>query len=439
MENNRATRKKKRKILVVIAALCLFLLIAVSAIAVGTGYYFHYFSFGFRESHDDLMTADAPLTEDDFLSVSDGKIVNRRGETVILEGVNLGGWLLQEYWMCPVKGSEEISQWTNLETLNVLEERFGEEKAQALIQEYEDQWITEWDIRNIVSMGCNVVRVPFWYRNFMTNPEGDWIQEDPDHNPGFQRLDWLIEQAEKYGLYVILDMHGCPGGQSKDHCAGSARRSELFTNPAYQDAMEKLWISIASRYKDSPAVAAYDIMNEPQIENDTADTAQDPRNLLYDRMLKAIRQVDGSHMIILEGIWSLSELPHPDEMGWTNVVYEVHAYGITDPEAECQKYTEYSQQYKVPVYVGEFSDMRLMVSCRRAGIHYTSWTYKGDRYMDDSWFMYYGDRLLSADLYRDPYWLIKLKWGQCLSTQYFNENNEILKLWNKSLSHDPIL
>ena len=81
-------------------------------------------------------------------------------------------------------------------------------------------------------------------------------------NPGFQRLDWVIHMAEKYGLYVILDMHGCPGGQSKDHCAGFARQSELFANTKYQDAMEKLWTAIAARYKDSPAVAAYDIMNE---------------------------------------------------------------------------------------------------------------------------------------------------------------------------------
>ena len=130
---------------------------------------------------------------------------------------------MQEYWMCPVQGSEEIPQWTNLETLNVLEERFGAEKAQYLIKTYEDHWITQWDIQNIAGLGCNVIRVPFWYGNFMSSPEGKWLNEDPEKNPGFQRLDWVIHMAEKYGLYVILDMHGCPGGQSKDHCPGFAR------------------------------------------------------------------------------------------------------------------------------------------------------------------------------------------------------------------------
>lgn len=431
MAKGKKINKNKRKGSHIVVAVIATLLSVCVVVGIGGAYYYHYFSFTSEKGMISTETENKSLTQEDYLSVSGNKIVNRRGETVTLEGVNLGGWLLQEYWMCPVKGSKEIPKWTYLETISVLKERFGAEKTQTLIKTYEDHWITQWDIQNIAGLGCNVIRVPFWYGNFMSSPDGDWFNEDPERNPGFQRLDWVIQQAEKYGLYVILDMHGCPGGQSKDHCAGFARQSELFTNTVYQASMKKLWTAIAERYKNSPAVAAYDIMNEPQVDLEYNQVTDDPRNILYDCMIKAIRNVDPEHIIMVEGIWNLSVLPDPQIMGWKNVVYEVHPYGITDTDKECQKYIQYSQKYRVPVYIGEFSDMKMMESCRKYGIHYTSWTYKGNHYMEETWFMYYAERMLSVNVYSDPYWLIKLKWGNCLSTQYFIDNDKVLGLWRE--------
>ncbi|MCI8902272.1 MAG: hypothetical protein HFH76_16985 [Lachnospiraceae bacterium] len=41
-----------------------------------------------------------------------------------------------------------------------------------------------------------------WYRNFMKDEQGTWITEDLDENPGIRRLDWVIQTAEKYDMYV---------------------------------------------------------------------------------------------------------------------------------------------------------------------------------------------------------------------------------------------
>ena len=57
------------------------------------------------------------IGENDFLHVESGNLVNEKGETVLLQGVNLGGWLIQESWMCPVSG--ENRKWANLDTLTV--------------------------------------------------------------------------------------------------------------------------------------------------------------------------------------------------------------------------------------------------------------------------------------------------------------------------------
>ena len=71
-----------------------------------------------------LEVSNAPLTDCSFLTASGADIVDRDGNTVLLCGVNLGGWLLQEYWMCPVNGDPAIEKWTEPQTSEVLEQRF---------------------------------------------------------------------------------------------------------------------------------------------------------------------------------------------------------------------------------------------------------------------------------------------------------------------------
>lgn len=402
--------KKKYKIII----LCIIILcVIIGSIA----------AFVWTQSPD--RGVENPLTQEDYLETRDRSIVNQNGEEVLLKGTNLGGWLLQEYWMCPVTGDGNIEQWSNAETLQVLEERFGKEQAQELIDEYQDNWITEQDIKNIAQTGCNVIRVPFWYRNFMKDANGTWLTEQIEDNPGIQRLDWVIEMAQKYGIYVILDMHGCPGGQSYNHSTGSARTCELFENEQYQDVMEELWVMLADRYKDHPAVAAYDIMNEAQ--EYSGDVYSDPRNQIYDRMIKAIREVDHNHIITVEGIWGLNVLPDPNDIGWENVIYQVHYYNVTDENSAeyfCNRLDEYREEYNIPVYLGEFSYMGFIDVCEEQNIHYTTWTYKGSVEMDGNWFMYY-QYLEPADVYHDSYDQIKEKWGERIHTENFIEDIEI--------------
>ena len=63
---------------------------------------------------------------------------------------------------------------------------------------YYNNFIMESDIKNIAEKGANAIRIPFWYRNFMLNPDGDWIKDNLDENPGFKILDWAIKTAGKY-------------------------------------------------------------------------------------------------------------------------------------------------------------------------------------------------------------------------------------------------
>lgn len=377
------------------------------------------------------------LKEEDFLKVNDGKLVNRVNEKIVLRGVNLGGWLIQESWMCPVTGEDR--KWANLDTLDALEKRFTTKEIQELFDTYQDNWITEWDIKNISEKGMNAVRVPFWYRNFMLDEDGTWIDEDMNNNPGFKRLDWVIETAGKYGMYVILDMHGCPGGQSMDHCSGTLGRNELYTNETHQQTMQTLWEAIAGRYKDNPVIAAYDIMNEPQNNSGyEGENSYDPwqeeswemTNAVYDRMIKAIRKIDPDHVITIEGIWRVSNLPDPKEMGWDNMMYQTHLYDDDIGFRQwSQAMADTSSKYGVAGYIGEFQNLNGLAMCNERGISWTTWSYKGTA--DVGTFFWYSKYMDKADPVNDSFEEIKNKWGSVLRTENFNEKKVVTNAVSK--------
>lgn len=371
-------------------------------------------------SLDSSVSADvADIKAPDVIRVnSEGYLSKNDGSVIQLRGVNFGGWLLQETWMCPVlafngditvkNGTE--NGWANLDTLNEMEKRFGKEETARLIKSYQDNYITEWDFENVKNMGFNCIRIPFWYRNFMSDEEGTYITEDDDINPGFQKLDWSCDMAEKYGLYLIFDMHGCPGGQNGDHSSGKTGRNYLYKETRYQDIMEELWVKIADRYKSRACIAAYDIMNEPFNNADAAHNVQSKyaadvwdngdinklRVNVYDRMIKAIRRADPYHVITVEGIWRLHLLPKPSEYSWTNVMYQLHSYDSDDETtaALVTSLDNYRKWYKTAGLMGEFNpsvyNNKAVKQMNEKGISYTMWNYKTAMLLNDSkWGLYH--------------------------------------------------
>ena len=299
------------------------------------------------------------------LSVNDkGYVVDENGKKEILNGVNIGNWLLWETWMGFVP--EYTHDWAHYDTLEVLTERFGTEKTAEIEKVFMDNFITENDIAQIEKLGFNCVRVPFWYRNFM-NEDGTWLTSNHNENPGFKRIDWLIETCEKYGIYIILDMHGAPGGQSKNHSTGKAGRNELYEVESKMNTCVELWTTIAERYKDNKIIAVYDLLNEPQNNGGYSgdysweagsQEAAAQTNKAYDILYKAIREVDNNHIFSFEGIWSTDVLPNPEECGYENVMYQLHIYDTSTDMIlyRVNELRKIRREWGVAVYNGEYNN-----------------------------------------------------------------------------------
>ncbi len=299
-----------------------------------------------------LFVACGPGTEDpnyeppSFLRADGIRIVDGDGNPVGLYGTNLGGWLVQEEWLCPTEVEGDIAQ---IDIMLTLYNRFGQEKAEELIAVHESNWVTEQDFAAIKEIGLNCVRIPFTYMNLMNVLTYDqatetWVTTDYKdlafRDDAFERLDWALEMCDKYDLYAILDLHGAVGSQSgQDHTGDiSEKVGRLWRDDEIGEACrqktKELWVEIAKRYQNNDCVAAYDLMNEPGIAtidgsgNKSQTTADKDKKVwnYFDELIKAIREVDKNHMISVESCWESFALPSLDEYGWENMLYQYHHY-----------------------------------------------------------------------------------------------------------------
>ena len=291
-----------------------------------------------------------PLTTNaaGFLHTSAQNIVDEKGNKVLLRGVGLGNWMLPEGYMWKFGGQGDRPRKIE----KIVADLAGPEYAKHFWTEYRNNYITEADIKRIAELGYNSVRPALDARMFLT--EGDhpvYLDE------GFKVLDNLVKWSKKYGVYVIIDMHAAPGGQTGQNIDDSVNdQPELFMDKKYQDRLSDLWVKIARRYKNEPTVAGYDLLNEPLPER-TGAAAKYKSQLepIYKQLTAAIRKVDKKHMIIVEGAnwandWSVFSSPFDG-----NMVYQFHYYCWDRPSAlkSIQQYLNYRKRFNAPVWVGE--------------------------------------------------------------------------------------
>ncbi len=343
------------------------------------------------------------------LSVRDNQIVDSQGHPVSLRGVCLGGWMNLENFINGYPGSEYGLRAVMAETL-------GPNKSQFFFDRLLDHFITEADIAFIKRQGATALRIPLNYRHFEADSQPFRYLSN-----GFARLDRVLDWCGQQGLYAILDMHAAPGWQNPDwHSDNANRNALLWEHPHFQDRLVELWRAIADRYCDNPAVAGYDLMNEPVTAAPRgvfSEVTYKPDwlviNKLYRRLVEAIRACDPDHIIFLEGDFFSNRFNGLEAPFAANLVYSSHNYslgcfgpgpypgeirgewwdsGRQQKSFNDQEGTIFTRQHGVPLLVGEFGavydvtiqeipdrlralDDQLAIF-NHANTHWTIWTYK---------------------------------------------------------------
>ncbi len=241
-----------------------------------------------------------------FLKVCGTKIMDGK-RPVRLHGVNLGGWLMPEGYIvhAPNRGVRYFREG--------FARAMGEKSLNDLQRAFRDNFIRETDLDGIKRLGFNCIRLPFHYSLIEKRPFQYSVE-------GVLYLDRLIRWVRARGMYVILDMHAVPGAQNQDWHSDSDGRALFWSSPLFQKRAIALWEYLADRYKDEPAVAGFDLLNEAVLDDAGI------LNKYYQALIKAIRASDKQHIIFVEGNRWAQDIACLDDFKDDNLALSIHFY-----------------------------------------------------------------------------------------------------------------
>jgi len=325
-----------------------------------------------------------PTPLSDFLHIENGKVTGKSGSEILLRGICL----------------DPFPFWSFKETPN---HPYGLERINQFNSALYTHYLTEADIQEIKKMGVNVVRKQVSFYALETAPY--------QYNEGvLQQIDHLIEIAYPKGIYIIPALtDAAQNSAQQDNKRHHNGVSHLWVDNEWRQRVISAWEYIARRYANNPAIAGYDIINEP--------TAPTHESLLsfYSDVIAAIRRVGDEHIIILEKqhFENTSTILFGGQYEDENIMLSFHHYEDLNVEKEeCDPNAVYLTKQELltqldeflsqdeianrPIFAGEFGAVSLPCAGAKAlqwtrdildvmnehRIHYTYFSYKhiwGDR------------------------------------------------------------
>ncbi len=314
------------------------------------------------------LTAAAPAqTPQGFAHISGRQILDPAGKPLHMRGTSIGNWLVTEGYMFGLEGGPQSK--SEIEAL--VAELLGPEHSTEFWQQYRERWFTAADIHLLHQTGSNTLRIPLHYSLFET-----------DDAVGFRLVDQVVGWCHAEGIYVILDLHAAPGGQTGANIDDSSGYPWLYRSPQEQAHLVAIWQRLARHYKNDRTVIGYDLLNEPIPSFPKLQVYNADLEPIYRKLTAAIRPIDPNHILFLGGAQWDSNFAVFGPPFDSNTAYTFHTYWTTPVQATIQKYVDFSTRYNVPLWLGEsgentdewITSFRTLLETNDIG--WTFWPYK---------------------------------------------------------------
>ena len=319
--------------------------------------------------------AEEPVAADRFVRIEGPDLVCPDGSKLLIRGTNLGNWLNPEGYMFGFNKANSAGRIDQM-----FRELVGPDFTDAFWKAFKDNYVTRADIEFIASTGANTIRLPFHYKLF-TDEDYMGLKANQD---GFARVDSVVGWCRDNGLYLILDMHDAPGGQTGDNIDDSYGYPWLFESEESQQLFCSIWRRIADYYKNEPVILGYELINEPIAPYfEEMDEMNGKLEALHKRAVAAIREVDRNHIILLGAAqWNSNFKVFTDTEYDDKIMYTCHRYGGEATAEAIRDYIEFRDRSNRPMYMGEIghNTMEWQAQFRQVmeenNIGWTFWPYK---------------------------------------------------------------
>lgn len=297
---------------------------------------------------------------------------------VLLRGMGLGGWMLQEPYMLQLSGAA-----TNQGSIRKkITELVGAQRTDTFYNAWLENHYTKADIDSLARWGFNSVRLPMHYNLFTLPIEEEPVKgKDTWIETGFVMTDELLSWCKVNKIYLVLDLHAAPGGEGKDAAISDydSTKPSLWQSEENRRKTISLWSKLADRYKNETWIGGYDLVNEPnwgfQNSNDKngcAETENAPLRSLYVDLVNAIRKVDTNHLVFIEGNCWGNNYKGMFPFRYPNIVISFHKYWNYNDSNSVRGMLEIRSQNNMPVWLGE------------SGENSNTWTTQAIRLLEDN-------------------------------------------------------
>ncbi|KAF4458608.1 SPR1-exo-13-beta-glucanase precursor [Fusarium albosuccineum] len=222
-----------------------------------------------------------------------------------IRGVNFGGWLICEPWLQRSEWEDKLKCGNSLSEFDCMRDHYTGSQRETGNQNFENHWrdwINPATVQSVHDVGLNTIRIPIGYWSFVDIVDKA-SEPFADGNRMLPYLDAVVKKAADLGLYVIIDLHGAPGGQQEDVFTGQNNKPAGFFND-YNFGRAEKWLSwMTNRIHSNSAyrtVGMIEVLNEPVSRHDGGNRypapGQDPGLVqkYYPGALKAVRDAESA-------------------------------------------------------------------------------------------------------------------------------------------------
>ncbi|KAG7531295.1 hypothetical protein FFLO_04473 [Filobasidium floriforme] len=180
-------------------------------------------------------------------------------------GVNLGAWFSQEAWIVdePFKSAAQPRS---------SDHDIAKAGGKEVLERHWDNWIGEDDWKWIVEKGFNTVRLPIGYYH-LSNPNAcpaclkktDFEPFAQIYEGAWPRIEKAIQDAGRWGLGILIDLHGVAGNQNDDaHSGTSSGKTQLWDSKKNLESTSLALRFLTQYLARIPHVVGLQLMNEPK-------------------------------------------------------------------------------------------------------------------------------------------------------------------------------
>ncbi len=306
-----------------------------------------------------LLFFSKQLFSQGFLKANGKTIVNAKGKEIILRGIGLGGWMLQEPYMLQLGGVAANQSLIRSKITDVI----GEDATNTFYNAWLANYCRKADIDSLAAWGFNSIRLPMHYNLFTLPVEKEPVAgKNTWLTKGFTLTDSLLSWCKADKIYLILDLHATPGGQGNDVAISDRDTSKpsLWQSELNKQKTIALWRKLAERYANEQWIGGYDLINETNWgfqnasdKNGCAETENVPLKKMLIDITDAIRQVDKKHLIFIEANCWANNYKGIFPLWDNNIVVSFHKYWNYNNQGSIQNFLDIRDKYNVPIWCGE--------------------------------------------------------------------------------------